>query len=184
MRIKFFVVLSLVFFICGCAAWQLVKTPTKWASSELGAILPEGWMRLNYSPDLLFLTKDGEMLQRIRIYRYALNKDKELPITKKEFSEDMLPQDIAELIVNEASVDQNKQNFQLADNVPVGINGKEGFKITYAYNTVEKLKVKSVLYGFRYKKFIYLIQYEAAAQYYFDKDINVFNQFVSDVTVK
>jgi hypothetical protein len=173
----------LCIFVCGCAAWQLVPTQYKWRYANFEATLPAGWMRLNYSTDSLFLTKDGELLQNIRIFRYRIGKDKELPISKKKFTEEMLLQEISELIINEMSLDQNRHNFKITENIPVALSGKDGFKLEYKFNTSDDLKLKTILYGYKENKYIYLIQYQAAEQHYFDKDLEVFKKFINDFKI-
>lgn len=175
--------MCLVLLICGCAAWQLVQRPRQWKYAELEATLPAEWMKFSSPVDLLFLTKDGELLQNIRIYRYKLDKKDTLPISKKAFTDTMLPQEISELIVNEMSLDGNKQNLSIAENIPIDLGGQSGFRIQYAFNTKDSLKLKSILYGFKKDKFVYVIQYLAAEQYYFDKDVNTFNDFIASFKI-
>jgi len=183
MRIKLLFILSLVLFICGCAAWQLVQNPYQWRYAKFEATLPAEWMKFNSPADLLFLTKDGEQLQTIRIFRYEINKKDILPISKKTFTDAMLPQEISELIMNEMSLDQNRQKLSIIENVPFKISGKDGFRVEYTFNTPDNLKLKSILYGFKSDKFLYLIQYQAAEQYYFDKDLTVFNEFIKSFKI-
>jgi hypothetical protein len=178
MKAKILLIPILSLIICGCAAWQLVQIPYKWRYSNFEATLPEGWMKFNSPVDLLFLTKDGEFLQNIRFFRYRIDKEKELPLSKKKFMKEMLPQEIAELIVNEMSLDKNKNNLKILENTPVSISGTEGFRLQYVFNTPEHLKLKSIDYGFKYDKYIYLIRYQAAEQFYFDKDIEAFNGLI------
>jgi len=95
----------------------------------------------------------------------------------------MFPQEISELIVNEMSLDEARQKLSIIENVPANIGGKDGFRIEYTFNTRDSLKLKSIMYGFKKDKFIYLIQYQAAEQYYFDKDLIVFNDFVNSFKI-
>lgn len=183
MKIKQLPILLLVFLVYGCAPWQLVERPREWKYLEFEATLPVEWMKFNSCPDLLFLTKDGESLQNIRIFRYQISKKETLPITKKVFVDTMLPQEISELIVDEMSLDQNRQKLKIIENIPVDISGEKGFKVEYTFNTPDKLKLKSILYGFKKDNFIYLIQYQAAEQYYFGKDLAVFNNFINNFKI-
>lgn len=183
MKIKIFSVLFLVLLICGCAAWQLVPNPRQWRYAEFEAMLPAEWMKFSSPVDVLFLTNDGEQLQNIRIFRYKIDKKEKLPISKKTFTDAILPQEISELIVNEMSLDDNKQKLRIIENTPVNIDGKDGFKLEYVFNTKDNLKLKSILYGFKKEKFIYLIQYQAAEQYYFAKDLTVFKDFVNSFKI-
>jgi len=183
MKIKLLFILSLALLVCGCAPWQIVQNSRQWRYLGFEATLPAGWMKLNSSPDILFLSKDGELLQSIRIFRYEINKKNALPITKKIVTDNMLPQEISELIVNEMSLNQNKQKLKILENIPIDISGENGFKLEYVFNTPDNLKIKSVLYGFKKDKFIYLIQYQATEQFYFDKDVVVFDDFIKSFKV-
>jgi len=167
--------------LCGCAPWQLVKNPRQWKHSGFEATLPGEWMKFN--GPMLFLTKDGELLQNINIYKYKIDKKDALPLSKKTFTDAMLPQEISELVLNEMSLDENKLKLSVIENSPVDIGGKSGFKLVYMYNTKDSLKIKSILYGLKKDKFIYMIQYLAADQYYFDKDFKVFNDFIDSLKI-
>jgi len=80
MKIKLFFVVCLSLLVCGCAAWQLVPSPRQWRYAEFEATMPAEWMKFSSPVDLLFLTKDGELLQNIRIFRYRIDKKDILPI--------------------------------------------------------------------------------------------------------
>lgn len=175
---------GLIVMLSGCAAWQLVGSGREWKKAGFAAVLPQGWMRSNYGKDILLISKDGELLQYIRIASFQVNKEKELPLSKKKFTDEMLPEEVAETILNEISIDKQNQNFTLLENDPAEICNRRGFKVVYACKTPDNLKVKSVLYGFKEGRFVYIVQYLAAQQYYFDKDLEVFNQFVRDLRLQ
>ncbi|MDD2751570.1 MAG: hypothetical protein PHN59_00355 [Candidatus Omnitrophica bacterium] len=178
-----FLLFFISLFFAGCATWQMVGAQNQWKCDKLEATLPEGWMRLNLTADLLFLTKDGEWLQSIRIFRFKTGNDKALPISKKKFTEEMLPQEISDLLVNEMSLDSNRLNFEVKENVPCAIGTKDGFKLQFTYNTADHLKLKDILYGFKLDKYVYIIQYQAAQQHYFDKDVADFEAFMESFRV-
>lgn len=182
-KCKLFCIAAGMILLSGCAAWQLVKTPREWKSGKLSAQLPAGWMKFNSPQDLLFLTKDGEMLQLIRVFSYKYDNDKEFPLTKKKLAKNMLAQETADLIINELSLSKDLVNLQITENIPAEIGGEQGFKIVYAYNTPESLEVKVILYGFQGGDFVYLFQYQAAKQYYFEKDIAIFDKFIMSLRV-
>ena len=185
MKCKFVTVLTFFcLLICGCATWQLITPQYKWKFANFEATLPDGWMRFNATPILLYTTKDGEYLQSITILRYKIGDAKSLPISKKKFIDQMLSQEIAEAIINEMTLDgKNVQNLKVLDNSPINIAGKDGFKLEYTFNTSTNLDLKAIKYGFKEKGYIYIIQYQAAEQYYFEKDIGTFKQFVNDFKI-
>lgn len=99
------------------------------------------------------------------------------PPNSPEFSAPNSPPN-SDLIINELNLNKDLQNLKVTENSPSQIGGKDGFKIEYNYNTPDNLEVKTILYGFRGADFVYLIQYQAAKQYYFDKDIETFERFI------
>lgn len=186
MRRKLRVILWLIFLaivLSGCATWQLVRKSTFWKGGDFSATLPEGWMKFASPTDLLFLTKDGSLLQHIRFYSFRIGK--ELPVTKKKFSDDMLVHEIAELTINEISLDkENVHNFNLLSNTPVNISGIEGFRLEYSFYTPYRMETRAVHYGFKKGKNIYFIKYIAAAQHYYNKNLDAFENFIKSYKIR
>jgi len=184
-----FVLAALVLFVSGCATvqpWQLTQNSQKWKYANLEATIPDGWMRMNYaSKNMLFLTKDGESLQTIMVFMNdpQFYKGKDLSPEKKKAEKDMLPQEIADSMIDGMSMNQTMRNFKVLENSPAVISGQDGFKIDYTYSTPDNLKTRCVEYGFKNNDALCMIKYNAAAQYYFDKDIAVFEKLVSDLKV-
>jgi len=157
----------------GCAPWVQVGGLYKTESHNYSVELPQGWMRWNKG-DHLLITRDGVLLQYIQIVR--LNIDDPLKHTKKKFSKSMLPQETAEVILDDIASNQTIGNFELIENVPIKISGIPGFKAVYTYKNKDGLKVKSIYYGFILDKWFYGLNYNAAQRYYFDKDIKTFEK--------
>ncbi|MCK9604674.1 MAG: hypothetical protein M0R66_09985 [Candidatus Omnitrophica bacterium] len=183
-----FVLAALALFVSGCVSvqpWQLTQNSQKWKYANLEATIPDGWMRMNYAAkNMLLITKDGESLQTIMVFMNDTQyKGKGLSPEKKKAEKDMLPQEIADSIIDAMSIDQTKKNFKALENSPAVIGGQDGFKIDYTYSTQDNLKTRCVEYGFKNNDSLCMIKYDAAAQYYFDKDIAVFEKLVSDLKV-
>lgn len=163
--------------LTGClTAWQTVSKTSLKKYGDFEVMLPKDWVRYSFSSDILELTKDGLLLQNIRFFKLKLNK--EMPNTRRKFTDSMLIQEIAQLAVDELISDKDIMGFNLLENKPVIIGGKEGFRLTYVYHNPSNLKYKVISYGFKEKSYVYFVQYRAAEQYYFDKDINTFHEFV------
>lgn len=171
--------------VAGCATWQYIPGRDEtWKRSYFEATLPSEWVKYN-GPELLILTKDGLELNRISVVQHKMDSDKEFPQSKKKIEKDMLAQDIAQLIVNEISLDREALlNLEVLENKPAQISGVEGFKLVYTYNTNDFLKYKHVFYGFIWKKNFYSIEFLATQQHYFDTNVNDFDSFVSSFVVK
>ena len=138
------------------------------------ASLPAGWRRATLVQDALLLTRDGVSLQYIRIGLVAVGD--ELTNTKKKFAKGMLPQDVAALELDEVRSDQAVRNFALVENIPFQVAGIPGFKLVYTFKTENGLRLKRVHHGVLLRDWVYRIQYQAAAKYYFDKDLAAFER--------
>ena len=100
----------------------------------------------------------------------------ELKHTKKTFAKDMLPQEVAEIELDNVRANPNVTNFELLENVPAEIDGRPGFKLVYTYRTRDGLPLKRAHYGLVLGEWVYRIQYQAPVQYYFDRDFDVFER--------
>jgi len=165
----------ILIFVVGCAPWTQVGGLYKNESHNFSVELPQGWMKWNQGEHLL-ITRDGVSLQYIQVGRTKLEDP--LKHTKKKFSRGMLPQEAAEVYLDNLASNSNILNFEVIENVPVAINGISGFKAVYTYKDKDGLKLKSIYYGFIVGDWIYGICYNAAQRYYFDKDINIFDKVV------
>jgi len=162
-------------FLAGCAPWIQVGGLYKNESHNFSVELPQGWMKLN-AEEYLLITRDGVLLQNIQIVRHKIEDP--LKHTKKKFSKGMLPQETAEVILDNIASNQNILNLEVIENTPTTINGMPGFKAIYTHKNKDGLKLKSIYYGFIVGDWFYGLNYNAAQQYYFDKDIQIFEKVV------
>ena len=95
----------------------------------------------------------------------------------------MLPQEAAGVIIDEIASDRLIYNFNVIENVPAIIDGREGFKILFTYKDQKGSAFKTLYYGFISGDSFYNLRYNAAARYYFEKDIAVFEQLLSSFKV-
>ena len=54
--------------------------------------------------------------------------------------------------------------------------GLPGFKLVYSFRVVNGLRLKRVHYGVLVRDWVYRVQYQAPARYYFDKDLATFER--------
>lgn len=157
----------------GCLPWQ--RTESHYVSSPLNIAcdLPSGWMRQN-TDTLLLITHDGTLLQRIVANRMKIDQKKQFAWTKKRITNEMLPQEAAEVILDDFQSNQNIIGSEVEENAPASIGGVPGFKTRIAYKTKEGLKYRCVYYGALSGKYFYCLFYEAPARYYFDRDVGTF----------
>ena len=170
-------------------------------SSENFAVdLPQGWRqhdasfdpnrktskatlekRRKFSWDVIRLTRDGLLLQQICIGRMPVVD--ELPNTKKELAQEMAPLETAEMISSDIRSNPNLTNQDIVENAPATVGGYPGFKLHYSYWTEEKLKVEGLFYGAIVGPWLYYVLYEAPAQHYFNKDLEVFDRMLSSFQI-
>ena len=93
------VVSLLLVAVGGCAPWVLVDGRYRMESQGFEVELPAGWRRAALVEDSLLITRDGLILQHVRIERIGVGHD--LKHTKKKFATGMLPQDVAEVELEE-----------------------------------------------------------------------------------
>lgn len=154
--------------------------------------LPPGWRQHNLSADplrnytamlekrrkiewdLLRLTRDGLLLQQISIGRIPLGE--ELPYSKRKLAADMIPLEAAEIISNDFRSNSNLTAQTIVENAPATVGGFAGFKLHYTYRTEEELNMEGLFYGAIIGSWLYYMLYEAPAQHYFAKDLEVFNR--------
>ncbi len=158
----------------GCAPWVIVEGPFRMESHGYEVNLPEGWRRATTVSDSLLLTRDGVSLQYIRIERVPIGH--ELPHTKRTLAKGMSAQDVAEVELDEVRSDQTVRNFELLENVPWQVAGLPAFKVVYTFRAENGLRIKRVHYGVLVRDWVYRVQYQAAARYYFDKDLPTFDR--------
>lgn len=154
-----------------------VELPQGWYRHEFAReeVAPaEGVMRVERSGKTLVITRDGLALQAIRVDRVSL--DSELAHTKRKFTAGMPPHDVAELEVDNIRANREAFNFELLENAPAMVGGRSGFRLVYTWKTKGGLSLKRVHYGFMDGKWVYRLIYQAAARYYFERDLPTFER--------
>jgi len=164
----------LVLFLAGCAPFTAVGGKLAFSQQGFEVDLPQEWYQAREVGDTLLVTRDGLLLQFIRIERVSV--EQELLHTKKKFTRGMQPQEAAELEVDNMRSSPEVFNFELIENIPTTVGGRSGFRLLYSWKTKDGLRLKRVHYGFLDGKWVYRLIYQAAARHYFDKDLATFER--------
>ena len=177
---KITVVLFMVF-LCGCASmgtWAKTRGDKLHVDKarNFKAMLPADWMRLNYYKDFL-ISRDGPALDLISVRRIRFG-DK-LEKTKRVFTKDMTPQELAEVEIDNIKANENVSRVEIISNKPVVIDGVPSYSFEYAYETVEGLPVKGVMSGCIQNERVCRIQFEAASQHYFSFTLKDYEKFIN-----
>ena len=178
--IKRCLLLLLLFFITACAPWMRGTGLYESPKHSFTLDIPQKWMRLNIDKYLL-ISRDGPFLQYVLVQERHI--DQPFRHTKKRFQRGMLPQEAAEVILDEISSDQSVFNFSVIENIPATINRYEGFRIVFKYRNKDGLGFKTIYYGVIMGERFYSIRYNAAERYYFEKDLKTFERVLNSFTI-
>ena len=136
--------------------------------------VPEGWKQIDTDDPMLFITKDGGYKQFVLIRERPLTQP--FQFTQKAMRQGMLPEEAAEIVVNEIISDGNIRNFSLLENLPARIAGHNGFRLTFIYTDADGFIFKTVYYGFIDGNTFYNLRYAATQEEYFQRDLKTFEK--------
>ncbi len=148
--------------------------------NDFAVEIPEGWWKPKHI-DKYLITKDGVFLQYVLIQQRPI--DRPYRNTKKKLNKGMLPQEAAGVIIDEIASDRRIYNFNVIENAPAIIDGREGFKILFTFKDKKGSSFKTLYYGFIRGDSFYNLRYNAAMRHYFEKDITDFEQILSSFKV-
>jgi hypothetical protein len=169
-------VLVILIFLAGCAStWKQAGGRYESSSHNFVVEIPQGWMELN-STDFLLISKDGPFLQ----YMFAQRRQVNQPFqhSKTKMKKGMMPEEAAKVLLNEITSDQSLYGLEVTEQSQVEIAGHQGFRIQFSNENLTGPRIKTVYYGFLDGEWFYNIRYSAAERYYFDKDLETFDNFV------
>lgn len=174
---RWIIVMSMLL-LGGCAHWQQTGGPLRGAGYTLD--LPSGWMATNRNPKNVIVTRDGPALQQVRIFTAGLSEQDE--DARKRVTKGMLPQEVADSILDWLRSDKSMIQFAVVENEPAQLGGKEGFRIVYTWKN-DKVRYRSIYYGMLDGETFYRISYAAPVRNYFDKDVAAFEAIVKSFKV-
>jgi hypothetical protein len=169
--------LSLACLAGGCmtAPWVPAEPAFRDDAHRYTVELPQGWVRYTQNRDRdVLVTKDGPRLQHVFIERVPV--DSPLSHTKKRLARGMIPQEAAEVILDNIGSNERLTGFEVRENRPARVGGAPGFRAVVTYKTKDGLRMKSVVYGTLVGDALYVIKYAAPQRYYFDRDAAAFEK--------
>ena len=161
--------------IVGCATTMPDGGVYRSTAYQFSVQIPTGWRKLDTNKYFL-ITRDDPFLQYALIQRRPLERP--FKHTQKKLKMAMLPQEAANVIIDEIASDRRILNFKVIENIPATIDGHDGFKILFLYKDRQGVPYKTLYYGFITGNSFYNIRYTAAMQEYFEKDIPTFEQIL------
>ena len=173
--------LCLIFlFMASCASFGQGGNPSQSESSNFTLEFPEEWRKVT-TGKYLMITRDGAFSQYILVQQRHV--DRPFGHTKKKINKGMLPQETAEVILDEITSDRAILNFQVLENRPAAVNGYNGFKLLFTYETKGGYKFKTLYYGFVQGEWFYSLRYNAADGRYSHKDVKSFREVLESFKI-
>ena len=174
MRVAFTIFVLLIF-LGGCATWSPVNGRLN--AERYVVDIPEGWMKFDSGGYVMF-SKDGPYLQYVLLQERPLEQP--FHHTRKRLTASLLPQEAAQVIIDDLSSDKAVQNLSVLENAPAVIDGHDGFMLHYTYRNGQGLILETAYYGFIYKRTYYSLRFTAPQRHYFEKDIRTFESILSN----
>ena len=176
---KFFWII-LFLFAAGGMACTHTGGLSKPASYSFTIDIPEGWRKIDNNR-YLFVTKESPFLQYIMVQNRPIGRS--FRNTKKKIQKEMLPEEAAQIIIDELVSDQNLVNLRILNNTPATIKNYEGFTILYTYSDSEGQTYKTLYYGFIKEDTFFNLRFTAAARIYFQRDIGEFRSILNSFQI-
>ena len=124
--------------------------------------------------DALMLTKDGPFNQYILVQQRSIEKP--FNHTKRMLNKGMLPQEAAEVVLDEIASDRAVLNFQVIENAPAKLSRYEGFKVTFTYRTENGSGYKTIYYGFLKDNWFFSVRYNVSENHESPQNLEAFQK--------
>jgi hypothetical protein len=167
-------------FMASCVSFGQVGNPSQSESSNFTLEFPEEWRKVT-TGKYLMITKDGAFSQYILVQQRHVNRP--FSHTKRKINKGMLPQEAAQVIMDEITSDRAVLNFKVLENRPAAVNGYNGFRLLFTYKTKDGYKFRTLYYGFVQGEWFYSLRYNAADGRYSDKDVDTFREVLESFKI-
>lgn len=164
-----------------CAPWSAIEPEARHLSIKNDYTLeaPLGWVKRNYDIYDVFLSRDGPLLNFIAAWREKHNA--ELKRTKRTTKPDLLPHEVAELVIAEQKAGDKHGGFAVLSNRPAKLGGKPAARVHTRWKTERGLPIERVTYALVDDKGRLALIYEAPGLVYFAKGLGDFEAMVKSL---
>ncbi|MBW1981772.1 MAG: hypothetical protein JRJ12_11185 [Deltaproteobacteria bacterium] len=177
---KRYLILLLLCLLTACATGRPPGDPLHYSTAAFSVDIPRGWKRIDTSKYLL-ITRDSPYLEYILVQE--IDVDRPFKHTSKKFKKGMLPQELAEIIIDEISSDPLVANFRVLENDPVKIKQYRGFRLVFSFQTRDGLKQQTIYHGFLIDDTFYSIRYNTSKREFLERDRESFNKVLNSFTL-
>lgn len=168
-------------------AWKAVLAgqPFTHKGSGYSIQYPAGWRYVKMPfGDETVATRDGPALQLIFV---DFRKHKQaFRALRQDASPDMMPQDLAEKVVAEATSARSLQNMEVLSNEPTTLAGRPAFRLHVAYRTAVdagSVRYEEIIVGANSPQGIFLVGYRGPVLHNFARDVASFDQALGTFTI-
>lgn len=164
---------------CGSTSgWNRVeKSQVVSKSDEFEIEVPVDWMRRSDSDTGVAVTRDGESIQNIMVVRPT--HDQAFAKIKKTSNADLLPNELAELLIAVRTARPGVSNLKVSQNEPVSFGGKDGVRLRMSYKNQRGASYDQLVYAAAEDKRVLIFEYEALSRTYFDRDLPQFEKVLA-----
>lgn len=127
--------------------------------------LPKDWVIYTQDKKAITVTRDGMGLQFIRVGFWPFANIYQA-INKKARA-DMLPSELAELIIAMTRADEYTKNAKIIENKPYLMQARQGFRIKFRFRNEKGLRYQRDVYGIAGNDGVYFIIYQATVLHYY-----------------
>jgi hypothetical protein len=131
-------------------------------SVNYSIVRPDQWFEVSASKHYM-MTKDGVFSQYILIQQRHVEEP--FKHTKRTFDRQMLPQEAAQVVLDEIASDRSVLNFKVIENKPAKLNHHDGFKVVFTYRTSKGSEYKTIYYGILKGDWFYSVRYNVSDRY-------------------
>lgn len=96
--------------------------------------------------------------------------------TQKKLTTRMLPQEAAEIVLDDVRANSQIVDLHILENGPAIVAGTPGFKLTFTYQEKSGLTRQAIIYGTLGKDMLVTLSYDAVKRHYFQKDLATFEK--------
>lgn len=174
--------LILALSLCGCLPRQAKFAPVgaheTLPTDQIEAEWPLEWMTLrpgekdenaNKEGIVLLLSQDGFGLQVMQLTTRSL--ETEFKYTKKKLSADLLPQEAAEIVLDNIRATPEIVDLHIVENAPAMLVGVPGFKLNYTFRGKSGLQRQVVLYGCVDRGMLVTLALNSVRRHYFQRGL-------------
>ncbi|MEW6591040.1 MAG: hypothetical protein AB1418_08380 [Pseudomonadota bacterium] len=164
-----------------CAPWTRVDPATRHEAraNDYTVELPLGWVRQTAGVNDIFLTRDGPALNYIAVSRQPHTR--KLTYTKRETRPDLLPHELAELIVAEWKSAEATANLELIASTPLMLDGRPAVRVHARYKNERGLPIERLIVVRVDERGRLSFLYEAPAIVYFQRGLADFETMLASV---